>query len=137
MCNTGLFNIAAHPDLVKIHSIEDFCEWQETPQTPIRIRAALVAMKEADMAMEVSSAGLRKPCKEIYPCPLIMKMAAELALPISFGSDAHCAETPAFAFDELARYAHSFGYRESRIFIQRRPQDLPFAQPPASPLCRP
>ena len=83
--------------------------------------------------MEISSAGLRKPCKEIYPGPVIMQLAAELELSITFGSDAHCTQTPAYAFAELARYAASFGFTHSLWFEQRRPRPEPFEAGPAVP----
>ncbi|WP_245576399.1 histidinol-phosphatase [Desulfovibrio cuneatus] len=127
MCRTGLFHVAAHPDLIKIHTVADFHHWLATPQAPALIDAALLAMKETGMAMEVSSAGLRKNCQEVYPCPAIIQRAAALGLPISFGADAHCENTPAFAFAELAHYAQQFGYAHSLIFSQGTPQVLPFS----------
>lgn len=129
MCRSGLFHIAAHPDLIKIFTADSFNEWLKTGEAWPFIRAALKALKEAGMAMEVSSAGLRKPCKEIYPGPAIMEEAVALGLPISFASDAHCVNTPAYAFDQLARYAASFGYTESVIFRQGRAEALPFSIP--------
>ena len=130
MCRTGLFHIAAHPDLIKIFSVDMFRDWLETPRALPAIRNALDAMKDCGVILEISSAGLRKPCREIYPGPKIMELAAKLDLPISFASDAHCINTPAFAFDELARYASSFGYRESCIVIQGEVHCLPFTSPP-------
>lgn len=129
MCATGLFHIAAHPDLIKIFSVDDFNLWLESDAALAKIRNALHALKDNAMIMEVSSAGLRKPCKEIYPGPKIMALAAELDLPISFGSDAHCTGTPACAFDELARYAANFGYRQSMVVVGGRARALPFTVP--------
>ena len=126
MCRTGLFHVAAHPDLIKIHTVADFHRWLATPEAPALIDAALVAMKEAGMAMEISSAGLRKNCKEVYPCPAIMQRATALGLPISFAADAHCENTPAFAFAELAHYARQYGYTHSLIFKEGKPQEIPF-----------
>jgi histidinol-phosphatase (PHP family) len=83
-------------------------------------------MKDHDVIMEVSSAGLRKPCKEIYPGPKIMALASELELPISFGSDAHCASTPAYGFGLLARYAADFGYTYSSVPLKGLVKRLPF-----------
>ncbi len=131
MCRTGLFHVAAHPDLVKLFSVETFREWLETPDALPPVRAALAAIKENGMAMEISSAGLRKPCAEIYPGPRIMELAAEMRVPVSFGSDAHCTNTPAFGFDILARYADHYGYAESLIFAGGKPLSLPFTVPPA------
>lgn len=129
MCGTGLFHIAAHPDLVKIHSVAEFRAWLETPEALPLVSTALEAMRDQGMAMEISSAGLRKDCREIYPGPDIMALAAEVGVRISFGADAHCTNTPAYAFDALARYAASYGYKESTIFVGGEPQPLPFTVP--------
>ena len=116
MAASGLFHIVAHPDLIKLFSREYFTSWLASDRGKDCVLAALESVRDADMAMEVSSAGLRKPCGEIYPAPPIMAMAAELGIPISFGSDAHCVNTPAFAFADLAAYAHAFGYEQSVYF---------------------
>ena len=129
MCHTGLFHIAAHPDLVKIHSVADFTAWLDTPEALPLVRTALEAIKAQGMAMEISSAGLRKDCHEIYPGPVIMGLAAEVGVRISFGADAHCTNTPAYAFDALARYAASYGYTESTLFVGGTPHPLPFIPP--------
>lgn len=129
MCETRLYHIAAHPDLIKIFTVDTFKDWLETGEAMPLIKNALSAMKENGVLMEVSSAGLRKPCREIYPCPKIMKLAADMKLPISFASDAHCENTPAHAFDQLARYAGKFGYEHSYVIIKGTPCKLPFTVP--------
>jgi histidinol-phosphatase (PHP family) len=125
MCRSGLFNIAAHPDIVKIFSPDSFREWLKTTGALRLIREALSALKEAGMLMEVSSAGLRKTCNEIHPAPAIMRLARELDVAICFGSDAHCANTPAYAFETLARYARDFGYEQSMVINQGQRAVLP------------
>ncbi len=127
MCSCGLFNIAAHPDLIKIFSRESFTLWLETDEAVTLVRAALEAMARHGVAMEVSSAGLRKPCQEIYPGPKIMALAKDLNLPLVISSDAHNVNDVAYAFDRLEAYAGSFGYRSSLIFEGGRPVELPFA----------
>lgn len=129
LCQTGLFHIVAHPDLIKIFSIEVFRQWLDTPQALPLIKKALGIMKDRGMIMEISSAGLRKPCREVYPGPRIMELAAQMELPVCFASDAHCINTPAHAFEELARYAARFGYRESCIVVQGETQRIPFTSP--------
>ena len=131
MCATGLFHIAAHPDLIKIFSVDDFNVWLESDSALAKVKTALQAIRDKHMLMEVSSAGLRKPCKEIYPGPKIMALAAAMELPISFASDAHCTNTPGYAFAELARYAASFGYTESMVIQGGRMRAVPFSLPPA------
>ena len=126
MAESRLMDIAAHPDLIKIFSADRFHAWIRRPEALRLIEDALKAIKESGMAMEVSAAGLRKPCAEIYPCPIIMQMAADMGIPISFASDSHCVEQVGWKFDELAAYARSFGYASSRYYVGRRPFDQPF-----------
>lgn len=116
MLKSGLFQIAAHPDLIKIYSVEQFHIWLNKENARKQIQECLQALKEANMAMEVSSAGLRKACNEIYPCPAIMEMAASLDLHISFASDAHNTDDVGADFANLAKYAASFGFDRHAVF---------------------
>ena len=117
MASSRLFNIAAHPDLIKIFSLDSFRHWLTRHNGLDLVRDSLVAIRDAGMSMEISSAGLRKPCREIYPGPEIMRLAADLRVPVVFGSDAHQAAEMGFAFDELARYAASFGIARGECVI--------------------
>ena len=120
MLKCGLYNIAAHPDLIKIFSVEQFHHWLQKPESLAQIRHCLEILKAQGMAMEISSAGLRKACREIYPCPEIMQMARELSLPITFASDAHNVHDIAYGFEKLASYARSFGFEEYVHFVRGR-----------------
>lgn len=119
MAETGMFQIAAHPDLVKLFRKETFSAWVKTPAAQDAVCAALTAVKRNGMAMEVSSAAIRKGLGEPYPGPVIMGLARDISLPISFGSDAHAAADVAFGFDVLAGYARKFGYAQSAVFRNR------------------
>lgn len=125
MIRSGLFNIAAHPDLIKIFSVEQFHIWLAKAESTAQIRRCLTALRDAGMAMEISSAGLRKACREIYPAPPIMALAAELDLPVSFASDAHGVDDVAYGFPRLASYAGAFGFREHVFFDKGRMTTLP------------
>ena len=123
---SGLVDVVAHPDFIKVCCFDDFQSWLALPGSMDRIAAALEAMRATDTAMEVSSAGLRKPFHEPYPGPAIMRLAADLGLCISFGSDAHNSEDTGSYFTELAAYAASFGFARSRICVGRDRMDLAF-----------
>ncbi len=116
MISSNLYNIAAHPDLIKIFSVERFHKWLTLEKNQKQVEHCLKILKETGMAMEISSAGLRKPCSEIYPCREIMEMAAQLRIPISFASDAHKVSDVAFGFEDLEGYAKSYGYTEYVYF---------------------
>lgn len=119
MLDTGLFNIAAHPDLIKIFTVSSFHSWIVKEESQRLIRDALEVLKARDMAMEISSAGLRKPCREIYPCAMFMRIAAEVGVRISFASDAHTTSDVAFGFPVLASYAKAFGFTECGYYADK------------------
>ena len=123
---SGMVDVVAHPDFIKVCCYEDFQAWLALPGSTDRVAAALEAMRATDTAMEVSSAGLRKPFHEPYPGPAIMRLAADLGLTISFGSDAHNIQDTGSHFDTLAEYAASYGFARSRICIGRQPLELDF-----------
>ena len=126
MLGSRLFQIAAHPDLIKIFSVERFRAWLDRPESRARVRRCLVALRDAGMAMEISSAGLRKPCREIYPAPPIMELAAGLGIPVTFASDAHSVRDVARDFDRLADYARRFGFARQVVFERGGRRELPF-----------
>lgn len=126
MLGSGLFQIAAHPDLIKIFSVERFHTWLARPQSRARVLRCLTALRDADMVMEISSAGLRKPCHEIYPAPHIMELAARLDIPVTFASDAHSVRDVGRDFDRLADYARGFGFTHQVVFERGQRRLLPF-----------
>lgn len=125
MINSGLFQIAAHPDLIKIFSVDQFHHWLQGGEGQKIVRDCLRALKERGMAMEISSAGLRKVCGEIYPAPQVMAIASELGLRVSLASDAHVAEDIGHAFPQLIKYARSFGFESQSVFDHGRHISLP------------
>ncbi|SBW05070.1 Histidinol phosphate phosphatase HisJ family protein [uncultured delta proteobacterium] len=127
MAETGLFQIAGHCDLIKLFSKPAFDAWIQTRDAQNTVRETLAVMKANGMAMEVSSAGIRKGLGEPYPGPVIMRLARELDLPVAFGSDAHSVGDVAFGLDDLAAYAHGFGYTQSAFFRNKVMQILTFA----------
>ncbi len=109
-----LFDSLAHPDLPKkfdIHPQFDF--------TPV-YHEALRVVSEAGVAIEISSAGLRKPCREIYPSESFLRLAREFKVPITFGSDAHIPQDVGIDFDKAVVLARQCGYDKLCRFTQRR-----------------
>ena len=120
---SGLFDIMAHPDLVKV--------WGRARPQPERdprhyYEPAVEAMLEAGVAMEVSTAGLRKPAGELYPGPALLAMAVDAGLPIALSSDAHVPEQVGFRYDDAVAALREAGVRELCVFEgrQRRMEPL-------------
>ncbi|QCC86541.1 histidinol phosphate phosphatase [Desulfovibrio desulfuricans] len=126
LAGSGMVDVVAHPDFIKVCCYDDFQAWLSQPASEERIAAVLEAMRNSDTAMEISSAGLRKPFHEPYPGPVIMRLAADLGLSVSFGSDAHNTDDTGSHFGELAAYAAVYGFSRSRIFVGRERMDLAF-----------
>jgi len=120
MANMGRFNIVGHLDLIKIFNF--------MPKKDIRLIAtpALKAIKKSNMVIELNSAGLRKPTKEIYPSPLLLEQAYELDIPITFSSDAHAIGQVGFKYDEVTKLAKQIGYTKAVTFEQRQQQLITF-----------
>ncbi len=70
LVRSGLYDILAHPDLIKI--------WGEGRPQPERdprhyYEPAVEAIADSEIAVEVSTAGLRKPVGELYPSPRLRR----------------------------------------------------------------
>jgi histidinol-phosphatase (PHP family) len=120
MAKTGHFDIVGHLDLIKIFNF--------MPKQDIRLIAknALKAIKKANMVVELNTAGLRKPCKEIYPTSSLLEMAYELNIPITFSSDAHAIGQVGYKYAEATKLAKNIGYTQAVTFNQREKELITF-----------
>lgn len=120
MANTKLFDIVGHFDLIKVFKF--------MPKKDIDIIAknALLAIKNANMVLEINGAGLRKPIKELYPSTSLLKLAFELKIPITFASDAHEPNQISLYSKEIQDIAKAVGYEECVIFHNREKKFIKF-----------
>ena len=120
MVKSGNYDIVGHIDLVKVFNF--------IPKKDIKSLAkeAVKEIKKADMVVEINSAGLRKPCHDIYPSSEIMELISEYDIPITFSSDAHKPEDVGFASEKLTEYAKNFGYKKCAYFLQRERKMINF-----------
>jgi histidinol-phosphatase (PHP family) len=109
-----LFDIIGHADLPKKFGIRP----QQSCTALYEKFLSTVAL--ADCAIELNTAGLRKDCREIYPCRELVEMAFAKNVPITFGSDAHAPEEVGMNFAEAVELARSAGYTETCRFTQRQ-----------------
>lgn len=114
---SGLFDVLAHPDLVK--------HWGRTrpfPEDDLRhyYELAMDGIAASGVAIEVSTAGLRKPVNEIYPAPGFLEMCIEAGNPISLSSDAHTPEHLGYGYQDALHYLADMGVTEVVTFDRRR-----------------
>jgi histidinol-phosphatase (PHP family) len=114
---SGLFDILAHPDLVKV--------WGRARPLPERdprhyYEPAVEAIAESGIAVEVSTAGLRKPVGELYPSLGFAEMCVEAGAPFALSSDAHLPEQVGYEYERALELFAELGVEEICVFERRR-----------------
>jgi histidinol-phosphatase (PHP family) len=114
---SGMFDILSHPDLVKV--------WGKrvpVPEGDLRrfYDRAMDGIAESDVAIEVSTAGLRKPVGEIYPARAFLEMCVEAGRPVALSSDAHLPDQLGYEYDRALELLNDVGVTELAVFDRRR-----------------
>jgi histidinol-phosphatase (PHP family) len=114
---TGLFDILAHPDLVKVWG-----DGAPRPEGDPRrfFEIAMEGIAESDVAIEVSTAGLRKPVGEIYPDPRFLEMCLDAGRPVALSSDAHVPEDLGHEYERAVEWLADLGVTEIAVFERRQ-----------------
>ena len=115
---SGMFDVMAHVDLIK-----KFGHRPDTPATGLYEDLA-AALADAGVAVEVSSAGLRKPCEEIYPGDELLSALCRAGVPVTTGSDAHRPAEVGAGLAEVAEAVARAGYRTIVYFEQREMREV-------------
>jgi histidinol-phosphatase (PHP family) len=127
--DSGLFSILGHLDLVKKFG------HRATRSLDPELDRLLPRVARSGVAVEINTAGLRKPVGEIYPSLDILRRLHNAGVPITFGSDAHQPEEVGRDFAGAVTLACSAGYTTfavlqpnadgRRAIIGRRPLTKP------------
>jgi histidinol-phosphatase (PHP family) len=114
---TGLFDVLAHPDLVKVWG-----RGAPMPQGDLRryYERAMDGIAESDVAIEVSTAGLRKPVGELYPAPQLLEMCLEAGRPVALSSDAHLPDQLGHEYERAVDWLRERGVSEVAVFDRRQ-----------------
>jgi histidinol-phosphatase (PHP family) len=113
---SGLYDVIGHPDLVKV--------WGDrTPRPEGDLRRyyepAVEAFADAGVAVEVSTAGLRKPVGELYPARPYLELLLEAGCPLALSSDAHQPDQLGFRYEQAVEELQELGVRELSVFERR------------------
>lgn len=113
---SGLFDVLAHPDLVKV--------WGGGRPAPDRdpryfYEPAVEAIAEAGVAVELSTAGLRKPVGEMYPSRALLEMLVDAGCPIALSSDAHVPDQLGHEYERAVELLGEVGVSEICVFERR------------------
>jgi histidinol-phosphatase (PHP family) len=112
--SSGLFDILSHPDLVKVWG-------SPRPDGDLRrfYERAMDGIAESRIAVEVSTAGLRKPAGELYPAPAFLEMCLDAGCPVALSSDAHVPDQIGYRYEQALELLDRLGVRELAVFERR------------------
>src|SRR5271167_4705166 len=127
---SGLYDILAHPDLVKVWGSE-----RPLPEGDLRrfYELAMDGIAESGVAVEVSTAGLRKRVAELYPAPAFLAMCLEAGAPVALSSDAHRPEDVGADYDRALELLQDLGVHELSVFERRVRRMEPVGATEANP----
>ncbi len=118
---SGLYDVMAHPDLPKVFG-------SRLPERlHDRVTEAIAVAADAGVAMECSSAGLRKPVGEMYPDPDWLSRMHAQGVPVTLASDAHTPEDVGRDYPTLVAAVRSAGYATVTRFSGRVASQDPIA----------
>jgi histidinol-phosphatase (PHP family) len=111
---SGHFDVLTHFDLPK--------KFGHRPSAPRESaeKEAIAAARESGCAVEISSAGLRKPVAEAYPEDRLLKQIVAAGIPVSFSSDAHAPAEVGWGYEKTVELALRCGVRTFVTFDTRR-----------------
>ncbi len=114
MAATGLIDCLAHIDLIKIHGHRPAAEIGAI------VNETLDSIRARNLAIELSTAGWRKPVNELYPGDRVIELAIGKGIPFTIASDAHSYAQLADNYPRLAQKLAAFGVRQICIFEKHR-----------------
>ena len=111
---TGLFDVMAHPDLIKKFGYRPAGNITPLYEATARIFA------EAGVCVEVNTAGLRVPARELYPAPGFLAACRRRGVPVTLGSDAHRPDQVGLGLADALRLVRDSGFGEIASFSGRK-----------------
>jgi len=104
---SGHFDVLSHPDLAKIYGVRG------SDDLYAKLAAAV---DDGGVALEISTAGLRKPVGELYPDARLLHLSAA---PITLASDAHEPPLVGDEFEAAIAFARENGRETVSVFDGR------------------
>jgi histidinol-phosphatase (PHP family) len=115
---SGLYDVLAHPDLPKVFG------HRLPPSMTGRVEEVVGAIAETHVAIECSSAGLRKPVQELYPDPDWLARFHAAGVRATLASDAHAPEDVGRDYPTAVAALRLAGYRTITRFNGRDAQQV-------------
>lgn len=121
MAATGLVDCLAHIDLIKIHG------HRSNRDVTLLARETLEFITKRGLAIELSTAGWRKPVNELYPSDSLIEVSLASGIRFTTASDAHSHVQLGENYDRLAAKMTQLGVREVCTFERHTRQTHPLS----------
>ena len=116
MAASGLVDCLAHLDLIKIHGHRPDARIEDLVSETLDFIAA------RGLAIELSTAGWRKPVNELYPSDEIIQLAMAKGIPFTTASDAHSHVQLGENYDQLSEKMAQVGIKQVCVFERHEPK---------------
>jgi len=120
MIDRGGIDCLAHLDLIKIHGV-----WQPGGGLLPHFQSLLERIRRENLAIEISTAGWRKPVGEQYPHVDLIRAAQELGIPFTLASDAHSHAQLGEEYGRLSELLRKMGITEVASYEKHQRKMIP------------
>ncbi|MCE5203231.1 MAG: histidinol-phosphatase HisJ family protein [Coriobacteriales bacterium] len=117
--STGLADVIAHADLIK--------KFGYVPHGDLRpfYAEAAEAFAAAGCVVEVNTAGLRKPCAELYPSDAFLRELRKAGVRVTVGSDAHAPCDVCTGYSQAVDALRRAGYESIVVLREHAAVEVP------------
>jgi histidinol-phosphatase (PHP family) len=120
LARSGVADVLAHPDLPKI-----FGRRPDDDELAFLYEETADAIEAAGVAVEVSTAGLRRPVAEVYPAPEFLERCRARGIGATTASDAHVFRDVGRDFEQAVELMRAAGYDTVTVFDGRQSRQEP------------
>ena len=117
---SGLFDIIAHCDLIRIYGYKPSSDLE-----PL-YRKLTKTMKNHNVAFELNTNGRNRPLADFYPDRKFLHIFREENIPVCVNSDAHMPSRVGQYFEEAYELLRYIGFTEMAVFNKRVRRMVPF-----------
>ncbi len=117
---SGLFDIIAHCDLIRIYGFKPTFDLEP------HYKKLAAAFKKHDVVFEINTNGRNRPINDFYPDRRFLKIFRDEGVPVCVNSDAHMPSRVGQFFDEAYDLLRDVGYSEMAVFRNRERFLIPF-----------
>jgi len=114
LAGSGLFDVVGHLDLPK--------KFVQAPLADLStvVDAALDAVRDVDLVVELNTAGWHTPGRDAYPSEELLRACRQRGIPVTLSADAHHPDHLRRDFERGLERLHAVGYREVARFAGRQ-----------------